>query len=192
MAAALTLPGCDRMTARSGVDPALVRSDAPRRLEVLVLGHADSAHDARAFAPMLAAALGKDGINISYAEDGARPLAPYDAIVLFARPPELAPEEREAIARFVADGRGLVGVHFGADAGTAEHEALRVLAGLPPDPDVASAADMMVRRAGSGRVLFTAAGHDRAKSKSGGEPQKQTATARGSNRRAGSSKQRKG
>ena len=162
-ALAVAHAGCGTATSDAGGSLDYAWRSEPRRIEVLVLGHADTTHDARAFAPALAAALGKHGINISYTEDVARPLAPYDAIVLFAHPPELSAEGREEVARFVAEGRGLVGVHFGGDARTAGYDALRQLAGLPPDREESAAADTMsVRRAdGAGRVLFTAAGHDR-------------------------------
>jgi putative membrane-bound dehydrogenase-like protein len=162
VAAALALPGCDRMTARSGVDPALVRSDAPRRLEVLVLGHADTAHDARAFAPMLAAAVGKDGINISYAEDGATPLAPFDAVVLFGHAPGLAPEARAALARFVAEGRGLVAVHLRAPPAGADDPVAAILA-ADAAPHGPGTTDTSVHRIvhGEGRIAWTAEGHGR-------------------------------
>ncbi len=43
----------------------------PRKIEVLFLGHDREHHPSETYAPMLASALAKDGINISYTDDPA-------------------------------------------------------------------------------------------------------------------------
>src|SRR5688572_584105 len=61
----------------------LSRSTGPRRIDVAFIGHTDTLPDARRASELLAAALGKHGINIHYVEpgDSAQRYDLYDAAI---------------------------------------------------------------------------------------------------------------
>jgi uncharacterized protein len=143
---------------------AVARSDAPRRIDVLFVGHADdTTHKARALAPSLSAALGADGINIDYTEDPAElnpsGLAGYDAVILYASLTGVTTPQQDALRRYVADGGGLLAIH---PAGDSAIERLIGNGALPHRPDtLTSDTAATMRNEGSGRVAYTAFGHDR-------------------------------
>lgn len=91
---------------------------APRRAEVLFLGHASEHHNSRLYAPWLATALFESGINITYTEnlkdlnDGN--LSKYDGLVIYANHDELSKEQESAMKNFVESGKGLIPLHAAA------------------------------------------------------------------------------
>lgn len=87
----------------------------PRRLEILFLGHASEHHNSGAYAPILASALAKDGINISYTEDtkdlNATNLDLYDGLIIYANYDSIAKNEEKALLDFVRSGKGFIPIH---------------------------------------------------------------------------------
>jgi putative membrane-bound dehydrogenase-like protein len=88
---------------------------AARRLEILFLGHESQHHNSGLYAPMLQAALAKDGINFSYTTDPAdlnpRNLAQFDGLIVYANHNAIAPEQEKALLDFVASGKGFLPIH---------------------------------------------------------------------------------
>jgi putative membrane-bound dehydrogenase-like protein len=84
------------------------------RLKVLFLG--DNGHHAPAArAAELMPALARAGIDVAYTDDlgdlNAANLARYDCLIIYANHDSVAPEQEEALLKFVREGRGLVALH---------------------------------------------------------------------------------
>jgi type 1 glutamine amidotransferase len=88
---------------------------APRRVEVLFLGHAGAEHDSGRFAPMLKAALAQYGFNFSYTTDladlNASNLAQYDALMIYGDHERLTSAQETAVLDFVVGGKGFLPIH---------------------------------------------------------------------------------
>lgn len=87
-----------------------------RPIEVLFLGHASRHHNSAAYAPILGAALARNGIQITYMDDPAAALVPktlsyYDALILYANHDTISPEQEQALLDFVASGKGFIPIH---------------------------------------------------------------------------------
>ncbi|MDO6518750.1 PVC-type heme-binding CxxCH protein [Zobellia uliginosa] len=89
--------------------------DQPRKIELLFLGHDQENHDSRAYMPVLASALAKDGINITYSEDvddiNAENLGLYDGLIVYANHENLDADQEKALLNFVAEGKGFIPIH---------------------------------------------------------------------------------
>ena len=87
----------------------------PRNIEVLFLGHDSKHHDSETYAPLLASALAKDGINVTYTSDPAdlnrETLAPYDALLLYANHDSITASQEKALFDFVESGKGFLPIH---------------------------------------------------------------------------------
>ncbi|MDT7828417.1 ThuA domain-containing protein [Pricia sp. S334] len=89
--------------------------DTPRRIEMLFLGHASEHHNSRAYEPILAAALAKDGINLTYTEKvgdlNAKTLEQYDGVILYANYEKRHPAEEMALEDYVKEGHAFIPIH---------------------------------------------------------------------------------
>ena len=89
--------------------------DAPRRIELLFLGHEIEHHNSRAYFPILASALTKDGINITYTEKpsdlNSDNLALYDGLIVYANHEEITESEETALLNFVKKGKAFIPIH---------------------------------------------------------------------------------
>lgn len=89
--------------------------DAPRRVQILFLGHDSEHHNSEKFAPMLAMPLFQKGINLTYTSEPQEltpeNLARYDGLMIYANHDEIAPEQEQAIKDFVEGGKGLIPIH---------------------------------------------------------------------------------
>ncbi|SDD93008.1 putative membrane-bound dehydrogenase domain-containing protein [Pricia antarctica] len=89
--------------------------DAPRKIEMLFLGHASEHHNSRAYEPILAAALAKDGIDLTYTEDvgdlNTENLEKYDGVILYANYEERHPAAEKALEAFVKEGHAFIPIH---------------------------------------------------------------------------------
>lgn len=78
--------------------------DAPRRIELLFLGHEIEHHNSRAYFPILASALTKDGINITYTEDvddlNDKNLGLYDGLIVYANHESINSNQEKALLNF--------------------------------------------------------------------------------------------
>lgn len=88
----------------------------PRKIEILFLGHAQQHHPSADYAPILASALAKDAINISYTEEvdvlaDEDELAKYDGLILYANHDEISAEQEEGLFDFVESGKGFIPLH---------------------------------------------------------------------------------
>ena len=89
--------------------------DGPRRIEILFLGHDSEHHNSARYMPMLAAALGKEGINFTYTEDPADlnedNLSLYDGLMVYANHENIDPAQEKALLDYVKQGKGFIPVH---------------------------------------------------------------------------------
>jgi uncharacterized protein len=90
-------------------------AEGPRRIEILFLGHGQEHHNSAQYAPMLAAALGVEGINLTYTEDPAdlnpETLSYYDGLMLYANHDSITVSQETALLDFVEDGKGFIPIH---------------------------------------------------------------------------------
>ncbi|WPP50778.1 PVC-type heme-binding CxxCH protein [Catalinimonas niigatensis] len=86
-----------------------------RRAEVLFLGHNSQHHDSNKYAPWLAIAMFKSGINLTYTTDlsdlNTDNLTKYDGLIIYANHDAIAPAQEEALKAFVEGGKGLIPLH---------------------------------------------------------------------------------
>ncbi|AHM60844.1 membrane-bound dehydrogenase domain-containing protein [Flammeovirgaceae bacterium 311] len=87
----------------------------PRRVELLFLGHDSEHHNSAAYMPMLASALSKEVINLTYTSDlndlNPHTLSKYDGLVIYANHDSISASQEEALMDFVEAGNGLIPVH---------------------------------------------------------------------------------
>lgn len=88
----------------------------PRKIEILLLGHHQQHHNSEAYTPILASALAREGINISYSEDpdvlaDAEEMAKYDGLILYANHDEISPEQEKGLLQYVKNGKGFIPLH---------------------------------------------------------------------------------
>ena len=97
------------------LSPVALSTTAPRKIEVLFLGHESQHHNSNKYAPILAQGLAKDGINFSYTTDpndlNTQNLAKYDAVLLYANHDSATPAQAKALLDYVQSGHGFVPVH---------------------------------------------------------------------------------
>ena len=88
---------------------------APRKIEILFLGHNSTHHDSARYAPMLRSALKPDGIDVVYTEETSAlneaTLAKYDALMIYANHTTITPDQEKALLDFVASGKGFLPIH---------------------------------------------------------------------------------
>lgn len=94
------------------------RQAVPRRAEVLFLGNESKHHDSGKYAPWLAIAMFKKGINLTYTTSpdhlNAENLDKYDGLIIYANHDEITPTQEEALRDFVEGGKGLIPIHSAA------------------------------------------------------------------------------
>ena len=91
------------------------KDDAPRRIELLFLGHEITHHNSKAYFPILASALTKDGINITYTENvdaiNDKNLSMYDGLIIYANHESISSRQEKALLNFVAEGNAFIPIH---------------------------------------------------------------------------------
>ncbi|SEC58380.1 putative membrane-bound dehydrogenase domain-containing protein [Maribacter dokdonensis] len=89
--------------------------DKPRRIELLFLGHELEHHNSRTYFPILASALTKDGINITYTEKQSdlneENLRLYDGLIMYGNQEEISHNEEKALLSFVENGNAFIPIH---------------------------------------------------------------------------------
>src|SRR5688572_11803291 len=95
--------------------PAPGQAPAPRKLEILFLGHNSTHHDSSKYAPMLKAALASEPFNFTYTADpqdlNDANLARYDELMIYANHTKITAEQEKALLDFVAGGKGFLPLH---------------------------------------------------------------------------------
>lgn len=90
-------------------------ADGPRKIEILFLGHASDHHPSAQYAPILAAALAQDGINITYTDKptdlNPETLSYFDGLILYANHDSITVAEEKALLDFVEHGKGFIPIH---------------------------------------------------------------------------------
>ncbi|MDZ7647786.1 MAG: hypothetical protein U5K54_11715 [Cytophagales bacterium] len=78
-------------------------------IEILFLGHVSKHHNSAQYLPMLAVALGKEGINFTYTDDPAdlnpEKLAWYDGVMIYANHDSITQPQEAALLNFVESGK---------------------------------------------------------------------------------------
>jgi type 1 glutamine amidotransferase len=99
--------------------PVVAPTADARRLEILFLGAPTANgphHDPISRYRVLKKALGTSGINLTYSQDLAETFRPeflqqFDAVLLYANWPTLAPEQEKVLLDYIASGRGFLPIH---------------------------------------------------------------------------------
>ncbi|QCR22283.1 PVC-type heme-binding CxxCH protein [Pontibacter sp. SGAir0037] len=106
------LSGCSQ---RTQVGQGAQELPAPKRVEILLLGHNSQHHNSEKFVPMLALPLFQKGINLTYTADpndlNSENLAKYDGLMIYANHDRIAPEQEQAMKSFVEGGKALIPLH---------------------------------------------------------------------------------
>ncbi|MBT8184384.1 MAG: ThuA domain-containing protein, partial [Eudoraea sp.] len=93
----------------------VIADDAPRRIELLFLGHDQDHHNSRVYMPVLAAALTKEGINLTYTEEvddlNTKNLELYDGLIIYANHETISDSEEKSILDFVSSGKAFIPIH---------------------------------------------------------------------------------
>ncbi|GAB5554194.1 MAG: ThuA domain-containing protein [Saprospiraceae bacterium] len=94
----------------------LIVDQAPRKIEVLFLGHDSEHHNSSAYVPIIGAALATEGINFTYTEDPQilakkEELLKYDAILLYANHDSITQQQEKGLLDFVKSGKGFLPIH---------------------------------------------------------------------------------
>lgn len=88
---------------------------APRRLEILFLGHHSKHHDSEKLAEILSQEYFKQGINITYTTDlndlNQPTLSKYDGLIIYANHDSISPAQETALLNFVKQGKGFIPLH---------------------------------------------------------------------------------
>ncbi len=92
-----------------------VEDSGPRRVEMLFLGHDAKHHPSYEYMPILAAALAKDGINLTYTDKTSSlseaNLEKYDGLMIYANHEYITASQEAALLNFVESGKGFVPIH---------------------------------------------------------------------------------
>src|SRR5687767_1956610 len=76
-------------------------ADAPRRLEILLLGHKSKHHDSQQLADILSKEYFKDGINITYTTDpndmNEAYLNHFDGLMVYANHDQITKDQEKAL-----------------------------------------------------------------------------------------------
>ena len=86
-------------------------------VRILFLGHDSKHHNSNAYFPMLAKALGRDGIyfdyhtNVEEALGDAEYLAKFDGVLLYANHNAITPKQFQNLTQFIENGGGFIPVH---------------------------------------------------------------------------------
>lgn len=99
-----------------GVSSDNSRQEAPRRLEVLFLGHSTNQHhNSEKLASIFNKEYFKSGINISFTMDpndlNEANLAHYDALIVYANYDSISESQAKALLGFVRGGKGFIPLH---------------------------------------------------------------------------------
>jgi uncharacterized protein len=123
--------GAPSASPSAAADP--LSTTAPRKIEVLFLGHDAEHHPSNKYAPILAAALAKDGINFSYTTNpndlNPQNLAKYDAVLLYANRDSATPAQAKALLDFVQSGKGFLPIHCASHSFRNSAEYIRMIGG---------------------------------------------------------------
>jgi type 1 glutamine amidotransferase len=88
---------------------------APKKIEILFLGHNSVHHDSAKFEPMLKTALASEPFNFTYTADpkdlNEANLAKYDELIIYANHTNIEPDQEKALLDFVAGGKGFLPLH---------------------------------------------------------------------------------
>jgi len=105
----LSLISCNNSSNKKRFD------NEPRRIEILFLGHQQEAHNSRVYMPMLASALTKGGINITYTEDvddlNSEKLSLYDGLIIYANHEKITDLQITSLLDFVKQGNAFIPIH---------------------------------------------------------------------------------
>lgn len=88
---------------------------APRRLEILFLGHNSQHHNSQQLADIMSKEYFKKGINISYSTDPGdlndKTLSLYDGLIVYANYDTISASQEQALLQFVRSGKGFIPIH---------------------------------------------------------------------------------
>lgn len=91
------------------------KDDQPRNIQILFLGHDSEHHNSEKYAPILADALSRKGISLTYTSDpddlNTQNLSWYDGVLIYANHDSITSSQEKALLDFVKGGKGLIPIH---------------------------------------------------------------------------------
>ncbi|MEO5891375.1 MAG: PVC-type heme-binding CxxCH protein [Ferruginibacter sp.] len=91
------------------------KTDLPRRIELLFLGHKSKHHNSVTLADIFTKEYFKAGINITYTNNpddlNEDNLAKYDGLIVYANYDSITPGQEKALLGFVKNGKGFIPLH---------------------------------------------------------------------------------
>ncbi|MDB5155434.1 MAG: dehydrogenase [Mucilaginibacter sp.] len=111
----------------------LIKSDPPRRLEILFLGHTATHHLSDKFAEIVQQSFFKDGINITYTTNpddlNETTLSKYDGLMVYANYDTISKSQEKALLQFVKSGKGFIPVHCASYCFRNSDEVVKMIGG---------------------------------------------------------------
>jgi len=111
----------------------LIKSDPPRRLEILFLGHTAAHHLSDKFAEIVQQSFFKDGINITYTTNpddlNETTLSKYDGLIVYANYDTISKSQEKALLQFVKNGKGFIPVHCASYCFRNSDEVVKMIGG---------------------------------------------------------------
>ena len=90
-------------------------SSAPRRVEILFLGHDSEHHNSEKLMPLLAMPLFQKGISLTYTSDlndlNEEMLNKYDGLMIYANHDEITSQQEQALKKYIEGGKALIPIH---------------------------------------------------------------------------------
>lgn len=110
-----------------------IKSEPPRRLELLFLGHTPKNHDSEKLAEILSKEYFKSGINITYTTDvndlNNTTLPKYDGLIVYANYDRITDSQAEALLSFVKSGKGFIPLHSASFCFRNNDEVVKLIGG---------------------------------------------------------------
>ena len=96
-------------------NPFEVNTHAPRRVEILFLGHKSLHHNSDMLADIFTKEYFKSGINITYTTEpndlNEKNLEKFDGLIVYANYDTISPSQEKALLHFVRSGKGFIPLH---------------------------------------------------------------------------------
>lgn len=103
------------LVALVSIKATFVKSDPPRRLEILFLGHTATHHQSDKLAEIVQQSFFKEGINITYTTNpndlNEATLSKYDGLMIYANYDTISKSQEQALLQYVKSGKGFIPVH---------------------------------------------------------------------------------
>lgn len=110
-----------------------IKNAAPRRIEILFLGHTATHHQSDKLAEIVQQAFFKTGINITYTINpddlNETTLSKYDGLMVYANYDTISKSQEQALLQYVKSGKGFIPVHCASYCFRNSDEVVKMMGG---------------------------------------------------------------